>query len=198
MGRSPERPIFFSEPSVLRFQTFIISWRLNHRMIAPLALVLFAVLLVAAAVSDVATMKIPNWVSIAMALIYPIAAIASGFTWQSMAIHAGFAFAILVVCFLLFQAKIMGGGDAKLIAAASLWTGLAAFPAFAFWTAVTGALVAILLVIARWKFAPQDQRPAFVNRLLRKRGGLPYGVAIALGGFVALDVSHVTAALTLP
>jgi len=164
---------------------------------APLALALVAALLIAAAVSDVATMKIPNWVSIGLALIFPIAAIASGMDWKTVAVHGGFAFAVLVLCFLLFQANIMGGGDAKLIAAASLWTGLAAFPAFAFWTAVTGAFVAIALVLARRRFAPDDTRPAFVNRLLRKRGGLPYGVAIALGGFVALDVAHAAAALTL-
>jgi prepilin peptidase CpaA len=167
-------------------------------MYAPLPLGLFALLLAVAAVSDVATMKIPNWVSLALAALFPIAAIASGMSLQTGFIHLGFAVAMLIGCFLLFQANILGGGDAKLIAAASLWTGLSAFAAFALWTAIAGGLVALALVIARRAFEPAETRPAFVNRLLRKRGGLPYGVAIALGGVPALDVGRAAAALTLP
>lgn len=158
-----------------------------------LPLALFAGLLVFAAASDVATMKIPNWISIALAAAYPIYAIATGAGWTTIAWHFAFGAAILVIGFLLFQIGVMGGGDAKLIAAAAVWTGVSSFAMFALWTALAGGLLALVLMFVRKGMQPSEARPAFINRLLKPRGGVPYGVAIAAGGLVAAG-----SALTLP
>lgn len=165
-------------------------------MIEVLALIPFAGLLIAAAISDVATMKIPNWVSIALAAAYPMAAIITGQSLAEIGLNLAFGFGVLVMCFFLFQLGLFGGGDAKLIAAAAVWTGLGAFGVFALWMALAGGLIAILLLLARQAIKPDERRPAFVNRLLKPRGGVPYGVAIAIGGMAALDVARM--ALTLP
>ncbi len=158
-----------------------------------LPLALFAGLLLIGAVSDVATMKIPNWVSIALAAGYVLFAAIAQPGWAPFGWHLLFGFGVLIAGFLLFQIGIVGGGDVKLIAAASLWTGLGAFGAFALWMAIAGGLLALILLIARKIVQPSETRPAFINRLLKPRGGVPYGVAIAAGGIAAAS-----AALTLP
>lgn len=164
-----------------------------------LPLLAFAGLLVFAACSDVATMTIPNWVSIALAALFPIAALITGQPLIVIGIHLAFGLAVLVVCFFLFQANILGGGDAKLIAAAAVWTGGAAFGTFALWTALVGGGLALIMLGVRWRVKPAETRPAFVNRLLKPRGGVPYGVAIAAGGLMALQALPIaSASLTMP
>ncbi|MBY0564182.1 MAG: prepilin peptidase [Hyphomonadaceae bacterium] len=168
-------------------------------MIESAAVAAYAGLLIYAAASDVTSLTIPNWLSIALAGLYPIAALASGAPLAAVGLHLGFGIAILVIGFALFQFNVLGGGDAKIIAAASVWTGLAAFLPFIFWTAVAGGLIALALVLARHFVTQAETNPAFVNRLLAKQNGIPYGVAIMVGGLCAVPqlpiLSHT---LTLP
>ena len=142
----------------------------------PLALCLGLLLIGAAC--DVATMTIPNWVSIALAAAFAITAPFVGVGWTTIGQHLAFGFAVLVASFLLFQAGVFGGGDAKLIAAAAVWTGFAGFLPFALWTSLAGGALALALYIARKAAKPAEARPAYLNRLLTPHGGVPYGVAI--------------------
>jgi prepilin peptidase CpaA len=155
-------------------------------MVELLGLAAFAGLLIYAACSDIARMIIPNWVSIAMAGIFPVAALAQGMAFPEIGLHLLFAAGILVVGFFLFSANIIGGGDAKLLAAAAAWTGFAAFLPFMYWTVLAGGLMALALLAAR-QFVPQaESNPPFINHLLQKQNGIPYGVAIMLGGLMAI------------
>ena len=168
-------------------------------MLALLPLAVFAGFLIVAACSDVATMKIPNWVSIALAALFPLAALVAGVPLATIGWHVLFGVIVLAICFGMFQIGLMGGGDAKLIAAAAVWTGLGAFAPFALWTVMTGGLIALLLLFARARIKPDEKRPAFLNRLLKPRGGVPYGVAIMCGGLAALPALPFPGApLTLP
>jgi prepilin peptidase CpaA len=168
-------------------------------MLAVLALLAFAGLLIYAACSDVARLIIPNWVSIALAAIFPAAALAQGVPLTEIGMHFVFGFAVLAVGFFLFQANIIGGGDAKLLAAAAVWTGFPGFAPFAFWTAVAGGAIALGLLIARRVVKTTESRPAFVNRLLTPKGGVPYGVAIMAGGLMAMPaLPFALSSLTLP
>src|SRR6185295_3126025 len=95
---------------------------------------------------------------------------------MSLTIHYWFGFGLLAVGFFLFQANVIGGGDAKLLAGAAVWTGFTAFAPFIFWTAMAGGVVALALLYARKWFIPTPARPEFVNRLLTPKSGVPYGV----------------------
>ena len=150
-----------------------------------LALAAFAGLLLYAASSDIARLIIPNWVSIALAAIFPLAGLAHGMAWSEIGMHVLFGAAILAVGFFLFAANIIGGGDAKLLAAATVWTGFPAFMPFLFWTVVAGGLMAAALLAAR-QFLKAETSPPFVNHLLQKQNGIPYGVAIMVGGLMAI------------
>jgi prepilin peptidase CpaA len=155
-------------------------------MIALLGTVAFAGLLIYAACSDIARLIIPNWVSIALAAIFPAVALAAGQPLSQIGLHILFACAVLAVGFFLFAANILGGGDAKLFAAAAMWTGFNAFFPFLFWTVVAGGVMALVLIAAR-QFVPRTEtNPSFVNHLLQKQNGIPYGVAIMAGGLMAI------------
>jgi len=168
-------------------------------MLDLLPIALFLGFLIAAACSDVATMTIPNWLSVALAVVFPIVALIAGLPLGAIGMHVLFGFGVLAACFLLFQFGIMGGGDAKLIAAAAVWTGVAAFLPFVLWTMIAGGGLALTLLLVRARVKPTETRPAFVNRLLKPRGGVPYGVAIMAGGIAALQaLPFVASPLTAP
>ena len=151
-----------------------------------MALAAFVGLLAVSAWWDVTTMTIPNWVSIALTVLFPVFALINGMPLAQIGLHLAFGAGILVIGFLLFQINIMGGGDAKMIAAAAVWTGLGAFAPFIIWMAIFGGMIAMTLLMVRKKVRQGATQPAFVNRLLKPRGGVPYGVAILAGGLMAL------------
>lgn len=159
-------------------------------MVDLLALTAFAGLLIYAAYSDIARLTIPNWVSMALTALFVAAALVVGMPLAEIGLHLAFGAAMLVGGFLLFQGAIIGGGDAKLLAAAAVWTGFAAFAPFLFWTAAAGGVVALSLLAARRFIKQTETNPAFVNRLLERQSGVPYGVAIMTGGLMALPALH--------
>lgn len=114
-------------------------------MIEHLLMSLFPFLVIAAAISDFFTMKIPNWLNLLIAgLMLPMALIAGmpgdQFVW-SLAAGA----LMLVAGFGLFAANAIGGGDAKLFAAAALWIGWNQLLPFALYTALAGGALAIAM-----------------------------------------------------
>ena len=155
-------------------------------MLSILALAAFAGLLLYAACSDVARLIIPNWVSIALSTAFPIAALAAGMPLADIGMHMLFGAAVLAVGFFLFAANIFGGGDAKLLAATAVWTGFASFWPFLFWTAAAGGILALSVLMARQFVKQTETNPPFVNHLLQKQNGIPYGVAIMCGGLMSI------------
>jgi prepilin peptidase CpaA len=155
-------------------------------MVSTLTLAAFAGLLLYAACSDIARMIIPNWVSIALGAAFPAFALAHGMPLGEIGMHVLFGAAVLALGFFLFAANIFGGGDAKLLAATAVWTGFAGFWPFIFWTAIAGGLMALVLVTARQFVKQAETNPPFVNHLLQKQNGIPYGVAIMCGGIIAI------------
>ena len=155
-------------------------------MLVAILLLTVVVLIIAAAFWDVATMTIPNWLAALVAALFPVAAIAEGFPWHVIAFNVAFGAATLLGCFFLFNGRILGGGDAKLIPGVAVWTGAAGFAPFALMMAISGGVLALVLLGLRGLVKPDQSRPDFVNRLLNRKRGAPYGVAIAAGAMFAL------------
>ncbi len=161
-------------------------------MITTLLCLAFPLLLIYAAWHDVSTMTIPNWVSIVLAIVFVPAAMAAGLSWNEIGMHLVFGAVVLIVCAALFYMNVFGGGDAKVIAAASLWTGLSATAPFVMGMAIAGgALAALLIVMRRMKLS--SSKP-WLNRLMSPEEGAPYAVAIAAGALLAAPASPVLAA----
>jgi prepilin peptidase CpaA len=167
-------------------------------MFETIALTAFAGLVIYAALSDVSRLIIPNWVSIALATIFPIAALIAGAPLMQIGLHVLFGIGVLAVGFVLFQMNVFGGGDAKLLAAVSIWTGMSAVMPFILWTAIAGGVMALLMLTAR-QLIPAGTYPAFVDHLLKKQNGIPYGVAIMFGALMAIpSLPYLSSPLTLP
>ena len=167
-------------------------------MFEMIALAAYAGLILFAACSDASRLIIPNWVSIALAAIFPVAALIGSAPLAEIGLHFVFGFGVLALGFVLFQFNIIGGGDAKLLAAVSIWTGVTAFMPFILWTAIAGGVMALTLLTAR-QLIPAGTYPAFVDHLLKKQNGIPYGVAIMVGALMAIpSLPYLSSPLTLP
>lgn len=129
----------------------------------------FVALLLAAAVSDLRSFHIPNAIPIALATVVGVLAILghAAVPWQSALAAGATAF---IAGFALFAVGIWGGGDAKLLAAASLWTGFAAMPRFLAVMVLAGGVVAAAVLVRRRLGGPSAA------------AGVPYGIAIAAAG----------------
>ena len=99
------------------------------------------------------------------------------------------AAAVMVIGLGLFALGLMGGGDIKLLAVLSLWTGWsAATPRFIFLTTLAGGILVVVVLLMRaalpplWiRLCPKRNLP----RLLTRKQPVPYGIAIA-GAFAWL------------
>ena len=83
-------------------------------------------LVIVGGLNDLTTMKIPNWISGALVLTFFPAAFAVGLPLTDMAVHLGLGVLALLVGAGMFALRWIGGGDAKLMAAACLTLGVAA------------------------------------------------------------------------
>lgn len=161
-------------------------------MLLDLACLVLPACLLWAAASDLATMQIPNRISILLAAAFAPAAALAGHDMATLGLQLAFGAGALMVCAALFYFGVFGGGDAKLMAAVALWTGPAALAPFLFWTAVAGGgLAAVLIGLRRMRLAPAQPWAA---RLLTHGEGAPYAVAIAIGGLAAAAQMPVVAA----
>lgn len=130
-------------------------------------------------VEDSRSRNISHRAVLAIAALY-IPYAAAGFApWQGGLI-AGAIF--LVAGFVLFSLRIMGGGDAKMIAAVGLWVGTGQIDTFVFYTAIAGAVVAITILAALRLGLPTQSS----NAVAETARTVPYGIAIAFGGAVAV------------
>lgn len=147
-------------------------------------------LVIAAGLHDLTTMKIPNWISGLVILFFFPAAFLVGLSPMTVAVHFGVAVVALLVGMGLFAMRVIGGGDAKLMAAVCLWLGLTGSAMFILWTALAGGVVCLVLIFARRDLRPHViGAPAWVDTLLEPKGDLPYGIAVAIGALMAFPSS---------
>ena len=150
----------------------------------------FAILMIWSAYSDIRSFTIPNRLPLAIASLYPAYVIAAPFAvdWQGALAISGI---LLLVGFGLFACRALGGGDAKLLAAAGLWVGPAMLMDFIFITALAGGVIAL----GMW-FQHRLSRAVTLGQVLVTSDAedfgkrpMPYGVALALGGlYVAFTI----------
>jgi prepilin peptidase CpaA len=95
--------------------------------------------------------------------------------WQNILLFA----AVLVVGTMLFARGVMGGGDIKLMAASALWFDLSSGWKLLVAIAIAGGLEALIVLALRQIIWPAELSSRFA--LLRRREGIPYGIAIAAG-----------------
>lgn len=160
-------------------------------MIEPVLLTLVGAVALAGAAYDAATLTIPNWVSLVLLALFPAAALVAGLSWPEIGIHFAVGFATLAGCIGLFAAGLIGGGDAKMFAALSLYVGAASFAAYVLAVAVAGGVLAVGLLAVRQlaTFGLLD-RLSGLKHLVGSGAGIPYGIAIAAGALIVLPATR--------
>ena len=144
-------------------------------------LFVFPAVMLLAAASDIASMTIPNRLSLALVAGFAVLALLVGMSPEAALWHLAAAAATLAVGFVLFAFGWMGGGDAKLAAATALWLGFGLLPDYIAVTAVAGGVVTIaILILRRWPLSEAAQGRSWLVRLHDSQNGVPYGVALAV------------------
>ena len=170
-------------------------------MILDLArLSLFPALMAFAAASDLFTMTISNRVSLLLAGLFLVLAIASGMGPTDILLHAGAGALVLALAFFCFAMGWIGGGDAKIAAAAALWFGFAHLMNYLLYASLFGgALTLLLLQFRQWPLPYALAGQPWLMRLHAKESGIPYGIALAIGALMiypetewvkAVDLAH--------
>jgi len=156
----------------------------------------FVLIVLAAAVSDVISYRIPNLLVLALmgAFIVWGAINYKETAWLS---HFGAALICLAAGFVLYQFRQMGAGDVKLLTAVALWTGMSGLIPLLLFMSLSGLFALPLILLARTLVVRAQARNLWkpewaVPRVLTKKQGVPYGVAIALGAIVTMMIRPLT------
>ncbi|MGI4859157.1 MAG: A24 family peptidase [Janthinobacterium lividum] len=165
------------------------SFSLALRLIALCALFWLAVV-------DVRERRLPTRIVLAIGGLFLIDAAVDRMPGASLLAHAALACCVFAVCALLFAARMLGGGDAKLAAVIFLWTGPAlSLPTLAL-ISVIGTLVSCVSLATRRLNDQQPSAPRRALAMFSSQRGVPYGVALALGGGTTIVLPAVLPFLT--
>jgi prepilin peptidase CpaA len=149
---------------------------------------LFAIPLIAALVSDLRSLRIPNWVSLALIAGFFAYAwlLGGGVDVRANLIAAGVAFA---ATFCLYIFGWFGAGDVKLLTTVTLWAGPQHSARLILIVALAGGAIAILIISTRWAMKVHPiiaiHLPRQVKRWAR-HGVFPYSIPIVIGAISLL------------
>jgi prepilin peptidase CpaA len=146
---------------------------------------LFPALMAFAAASDLFTMTISNRVSILLAAAFLVLAVASGMDPYDITSHLGAGALVLAIAFGCFAMGWVGGGDAKVAAAAALWLGFGHLLHYLLYASLFGGVLTIVLLQMRqWPLPYALTGQSWLLRLHAKESGIPYGIALATGALM--------------
>lgn len=137
------------------------------------------VLLVWAGAVDIVTRAIPNLIVLLLVVSFGLFAAGMGLPARDFVAHFACAVTVLAGGFVLFVRSMIGGGDAKLLAAAALWFGFENLLPFLTGVAMAGGALAIAYLavhaIRQW-----------LGLTSERASTIPYGAAVAAGALAVL------------
>lgn len=153
---------------------------------------IFPPILIAAALCDIATFKIPNIVPILLVAgffsILPLVQMDA----TQIGLHVAIAAGALALGVIAFGFGWMGGGDGKLLAACALWFGPADILNFVFAFSLIGGALALLILTSRRVPLPAPLlKQDWLVRLWAPETGLPYAVAFAAAALLLYPQSEI-------
>jgi prepilin peptidase CpaA len=159
-------------------------------------LMLFPAMMAFAASTDLLTMTISNRVSLILIGGFFALALISGMGMMEVLAHLGAAGIVLAVAFAFFTQGWIGGGDAKLAAATALWLGFDHLLPYLVYASLFGGVLTLALL--QFRLAPLPamlEKHEWVQRLHRKDGGVPYGIALAAAALAVYPDTQFMAAV---
>ncbi|MBV8739861.1 MAG: prepilin peptidase [Alphaproteobacteria bacterium] len=152
-----------------------------------LLLVGFVGLMIVAAVSDFRRLVIPNWLVLALCALWPLHIAATDTVSLATTPASIFvAAAVLASGALLFARGLIGGGDVKLLAAASLWGGPSGVMRLLLMTALCGGVLALAFLVPLGRLSGAGRRIPQPGAALVGTGStpIPYGIAISAAALI--------------
>ena len=150
-----------------------------------------------AALNDICALTIHNGTVVAIAMTF-VAAFTLEFIGKklgyiesglfgSIQSHLISAISILVICFVMFCLRLLGGGDAKMAAALGLWLPVSALPGFIFIMSLVGGLLGVAAVFLKGKSFNETllAQSSWLAALSKGQSVVPYGVALMAGAIFA-------------
>lgn len=153
-------------------------------------LMLFPLLMILGGAGDVMTRRIPNSLVVGTAALFLPAALVTGMPLWIMSLHVATAAVLLVLGFGLFSFGVVGGGDAKMMAAAGLWLGFPCSILFITFSALAGGLLAAAMGL--WFLVTMEggvHSAWFDKTVAPLKPSVPYGFALAAGAILATPFS---------
>ncbi len=152
------------------------------------SLVIAALIMLAAALSDFKKLKISNKLCLALVAMFPFYALTADgdVAWLQ---HLAVAGVVFSVGFALYTLGMLGGGDVKMLAAAALWAGPKLIATLLIYTTLAGGVLALAFAGAALLRALLNARRNTQESLQEMpwhKAPVPYGMAIACGGISAL------------
>jgi prepilin peptidase CpaA len=148
----------------------------------------FVALMATAAVEDIRRLVIPNGVIVGLCLLWPFhLATAPNATMTAGMASIGCAVTVFFAGALLFSRGLIGGGDVKLLAAATLWTGPDGILPLLALMGLLGGLLGLFVLspicldflgLRRRLSGPSEITAGLTNPVV------PYGVAIAAAALI--------------
>ncbi len=160
-----------------------------------LLLILCPALLIVAALKDVTTYTIPNWISLALIAGFFPTALALGLSGSAIGLHAAIGAAALVAGMVMFALGWIGGGGPQGVAPAAPRLGRAArAPPPPGAAPARGGLALTLLAMRSMLLRRYvSAGPPWLSRLAEPGENVPYGLAICIGGLTAFPASSLAA-----
>lgn len=155
-------------------------------MLEALIFVVFPFCMLFAAISDMLSMTIANRVSVLLVVVFALVAPLTGMEWAAYGWHFAAGAMVLTVTFGLFAMGGMGGGDAKLLAATAVWMGLniQLVEYLVASTLIGGLLTIAILLYRKSPLAVLTGGNPFLRHFADEKTGVPYGIALGLGGLL--------------
>ncbi|MDZ4382620.1 MAG: prepilin peptidase [Parvibaculum sp.] len=150
-----------------------------------LLLAVFPLAMIFGALWDLTTMTIPNVLTVALAAMFAVLVPFVGMSLQEIGLHVAAGVLMLIAGMVFFAFGWIGGGDAKFVAATALWAGMSDLLVYLVWASIFGGALTLLILFFRTVPLPLFmQRREWIARLHDRKAGIPYGVALALGGLM--------------
>jgi prepilin peptidase CpaA len=168
----------------------------ERSLVMVIALAMLA-LLMASAWCDIATRTIPDSFGLLLLALGGFARALEG--PAALALSAATALTLFLLLLAAYSRGLLGGGDVKIITAMAI--GLSPLDSYRFVvaTAIAGGVLGVLYLMlsqrlrTRHRTPRSETRRSLLGRVaaieswrIRRRGSLPYGVAIAVGGAFVL------------
>ncbi len=150
-------------------------------------LVVFPAIMAFAASSDLISMTISNRLCLFLIVAFGLCALLLGLSWSQIGWHLAAGALVLSVCFGMFAAGWIGGGDAKLAAATALWFGFDQLMPYLMLAGIAGGVLTLAILSLR-----SGPLPAiavgwpWARRLHAANEGVPYGIALAFSALFVL------------